>query len=325
MIYGLKTVLPLSGRIKIGQKVKSKSGGPIPQKVDHFILTKDQRDGTALDNLIPDERAMSQLPDECYDESDRLVRLPILIWQRVDSNGEVQDSFPHSYQFYNGKKKERDCDGRRCTRFELVKNKEGFIERTGRTKTEACDREHTGRCPYYQDENNPGCKPYGQLYCLVEIGSTLGVYRWDTTSMISVEKMVSSLALVQMLPRENTGPFIPCWLVLTEVKIKKGKAWVCHLETREVTPQFRALLGNGSVIVPRQLTSEIDDEREERNVAEEFYPAEQVEEPPKQETKKQSAKDRIKAAAAKDEVFDDEPPPPTDDEAPPVSMDDFNI
>jgi len=95
----IKRVLPLIGRIKIGIKKPYKKGDKViylPQKLDHFIITKNIRDESG--NFVVDHELMEKIAQKTGQDPNKLTMIPIIfpyikpelnmqIWLRSFENG----------------------------------------------------------------------------------------------------------------------------------------------------------------------------------------------------------------------------------------------
>lgn len=272
MIKGITPRLAEAGKIKIGGKGeirKSNSGGEyrLPQKYDHFVLTKTQRDESG--DLIIDTELMNSLPKD----SDGEIRtIPIIL--HAD---DIDDVFPTSYASYDGKKILCRGDG-----------EEGEHREKGPVK---CDPE---TCPIFQntDPKKPKCKPNGTLHCSIRVADRAvagALHYWRTTSLISVQRMLGSLLNIQ----NTVGVLrnIPLLLKVEPVTVspngKTTTVYCCHVELHAAdilqvqqaaldAAERRKALGAGDVAAYRALiqapAGNNEDELEQRDIQEEFYP-----------------------------------------------------
>lgn len=224
MIKGITPQLAEAGKIKIGglgETRPTKAGGTfrMPVKYSHFVITSTMRSDEG--DLIPDTALMEQLD---RDDDDQITALPIYLHSDV-----IDEVFPTAYACYVGKKLHCTGDGERAVRHEL-KRVNGHQERTGNIKVIDCT------CSYFTDEQSKiRCKPHGTLHCSLAIpGNAVAgsVYRWRTTSMISIQRMIGSLQSIIAVAGGLRG--LPLWLKLEAVKVRDGSTVVycCHVELR---------------------------------------------------------------------------------------------
>ena len=216
---GLTPRIAELGKIKIGGKSDrvrtTKSGGEwrAPEKYDHFLVTTLARNES--DQLVPDDRLMTSLIQECGDQDGKLRQIPIYLLS--DNIDEVLLS---RYVLYRGRKRIAYCDGEQSTWF----HGKGDTP-LPQPKTLPCDGEH----------EKPGWKVHTALSCVIASGSARfgGVYRFRTTSVISTEQLYGGLLHIQSLTGGVlTG--IPMHLIVRPMQVApEGKAttvYVCHIE-----------------------------------------------------------------------------------------------
>jgi hypothetical protein len=214
MYRRIKTLEPrpaIVGRIKIGalgEKRTSKAGGTyqLPVKLDHFLVTKMERD-KETGNFLPDLEIMAQLGAECRE----------LDVQLVDDDIEVV--FPHSLSYYAGKKCLCRGDGETAERREhllKVYGPEDHPEPMVPDATVAVLKEKmkTGdygawaktvcppeTCRFFtvKDESKPRCKALGRLYVTLPRYRPMlgGVYVLVTTSGEGIRSIVYTLEEIQ--------------------------------------------------------------------------------------------------------------------------------
>jgi len=263
------------GKIKIGIKgemVKSKDGNEfrLPQKIDHFRIVKNERDENE-DYSLDDEilETIKDNPATMFNKEKNIIGIPIrLLYNEIDL------VFPTQYVSYvTGK---LSCSG----------NGEKAHTRDGRETKCPCarlDGAYTGK---------DKCKISGTLSCIIEGSNVGGCYKFRTTSINSARYILSSLMLV----KAATGgllSFIPLRLVINPKKtiipatgapttiyvvtveyqggiddlqkkaLEMGKERVSLIENmRDIETEARNIVSSDSD----------DQDREEREFAEEFFP-----------------------------------------------------
>lgn len=224
MIKGIRLGLAECGKIKIGRlgKVReSKNGTPWrpPVKLDHFIVTKNTRDKNGDLELDVD-----LMEDLCRDGS-KLREIPVIL-----HSDNIDEVFPTSYACYAGKRLACSGDGERAIRWQF--DAEG--KRTNKTLEMACTCELLGNT----DRSRATCKPHGTLHCSIAVPGRAvagAVHRWRTTSIISIQRMLSSLIQIQQIVGSLRG--IPLVLKIEDIIVTPdGKpssvVYCCHLELR---------------------------------------------------------------------------------------------
>lgn len=221
-------VLATAGHIKIGglgEKRQKKNGkGPndtwqMPVKLNHFLVTKTTRGADG--NLEQDLDLMSDLEHRWADSDGRIRQLPIVL-----HSDDLRDVFPSKLAYYNGKSLLCSGDGRDATRHKIDRE---TGKRTGSYSVQ-CPCKHSSLV------NEEGkCKPHATLHCSIRVdgrGLFGSVYRWRTTSAISIRRMMGSLQQVQNVVGSLRG--VPLVLVVSEVQLAgKAPVYVCHVELRE--------------------------------------------------------------------------------------------
>jgi len=175
-IRSIKTLTPRlaeMGKIKIGGKGeerKSQKTGKIyrlPQKLDHFIITTNERNSKG--DLIVDEAIMRKL-------GEKPTELDVmLLYDDIELNS------PHYFSYYEGRTCKIRCDGETAQ----VRREDGSWE------------EKPCQC---QLRDKPLCKPTGILQVILkEAETTGGVYVFRTHSWHSVNNIVSAMRLIQQI------------------------------------------------------------------------------------------------------------------------------
>lgn len=212
MIHGIRPQLAEAGKIKIGGLGKertSKSGNKfrMPQKYSSFCVTTTQRNQDG--DLIVDESLMASLPKRA---DGKCVEIPVLL-----HSDDIEAVFPTAYAMYSGRKLDCRGDGQKALRWA-----------DGRTKQIEMDCP----CPMLAERK---CKPHGTLHCSINLpGHAVAgaVYKWRTTSIISIQRMVGSLQ--QILATVGVLRGIPLRLKVEPVEVSPGDqsatVYCCHLE-----------------------------------------------------------------------------------------------
>lgn len=281
--------LATAGHIKIGglgeARKKRNAKGPedtfrMPVKYDHFLITKTMRNGDG--DLLPDMALMSDLEDQ-YGTVDprtgevKLLQIPIVL--HSDNLNEV---FPCNLALYQGKRLFCSGDGTVATRYK--RDGDGKVLQT---KTLDCPCQYSSLV----DADRGKCKPHATLHCSIRMkghGLFGSVYRWRTTSAISIRRMIGSLQQVLDLVGSLRG--VPLMLVLSEVQLAgKAPVWCCHVELRELElsdaqrlvlqmAAQRQQVAAASAGQPVRLKvlqpgGDHEDEAEQSAIAEEFHPS----------------------------------------------------
>ena len=307
MLKGITPRLSEGGKIKIGKKGewrKSRGGGKdfqLPQKLDHFLITKTSRDDSG--NFIVD----ADLLDALTKSPDGKIReIPIVL-----HSDNIDEVFPTAYARYVGRTCGCRGDGETATQWEIADNK-----RTGRSKSRDC--------PCEQLEARR-CKPTGVLHCSIaaEGRAVAGsVYKWRTTSIISIEEMIGSLMHI----KETCGVFrgLPLTLCLKPVAVRPdGKAstvYTCYVELRAKDLQAAQQLALQMAQMRQALScddsrsqqayraliedpgTDTETEDEQAEVADEFYPPDPEPAPLEEGTHKARNKRRPESAGCQPNI-----------------------
>lgn len=213
-VINLPKMLPEIGKIKIGNKGetrKSKAGNDyrLPQKLDHFIITTNEKDGN--DDFIIDSEIHAIIGDQPKE-------LPIrLLFNDLKLN------FITRYAIYKGKDK-CICEGDGVTFYWLD-------EKTNEWKA--------GRVPVEEmksDFKGDKCKINGVLSCVIEgVNKIGGVWKFRTVGINSVIALKTGLEFIQQLTGGQLAG-IPLTLVLrpktVNVEGKSTKVYVVNVEYR---------------------------------------------------------------------------------------------
>lgn len=276
MIRGITPRLSEGGKIKIGRKGEWARSGKfqLPQKLDHFLVTTMEREESG--NFAINTEIMDALPQG----ADGKVReIPIVL-----HSDDIDEVFPTSYARYAGRTCACRGDGETATQWEV---KEG--RRTGATKSKDCPCDQREMDP-------PRCKPTGVLHCSIAIEGLAvagSVYKWRTTSIISIQEMIGSLLHI----KQTCGVFrgLPLTLCLKPVRVNpkgapQSTVYTGYVELRAKdlqTVQQQALQmaqmrqalqcdDQRNLQAYRALLSDPSEDNEtdveQRDIADEFYP-----------------------------------------------------
>jgi len=283
MLHTLRPRVVELGKIKIGKKDsqvrKAASGNTYraPQKLDHFIITGLERDSAG--DLKEDRGLMSQLAAITGAEDGRLTEIPIVLL-----SDEIDEVLQAAYVWYDRRSVTARCDGTTCTWYRDSKGQP--IE-----KSTPCDGEHDR---LVGKDGKKRFKAHGTLNVVISGGESRfgGVYKFRTTSMITLEQLYGGLLHIQAL----TGGVlrgIPLRLVVRPLEVSpEGKAttvYVCHIELRgtDLTEIQRQAVALSQMNVQRRrelqavkreylalvaAPGERESDEEQADIAEEFHP-----------------------------------------------------
>ncbi len=287
MIKGLRKSIAETGKIKIGGKGDPRpvQGGDgrmwaPPRKDDHFTITTNMREGGDPNaNLITNEVIMAALVDNGFADPDGKVRrLPVMLL-----HDEIDQVFPTAYVAYAGKHMACKGDGETALR---------YID--GQGEVLATPAKVDCPCERLEKDNKGGrrCKFNGILHCTLRLPghAVIGsVYRWRTTSEISVQQIVTHLGDILAIAGALRG--LPLLLVLRPQQVSPGgrasTVYVCHIDLCEdlviaqrsaldAAQMRRELAGNllderDAYRAPLQLPG-AEDATEQEAIAGEYYP-----------------------------------------------------
>jgi len=186
------------GHIKIGglgASRQSASGGTwrMPRKDDHFTITTLHRSKEG--DLIVDQLLMDQLLHEWADPTDgKLRQLPI----RVLSD-DINDVLQATYCWYTKKSCGARSDGRKVTWYQCPHLGPDFGALYPTPEVE--DWDEVRHLAMRDNKGNPLFKLHGVFNCIIAAKESRfgGVYRFRTTSVISVKQLYSSLLEIMAL------------------------------------------------------------------------------------------------------------------------------
>lgn len=276
-VKGLAPSLMECGKIKIGIKgkeIESSTGTKFrpPQKLDHFILTTNEKDENG--DLVMDEALIAQLKANAkvpgsgviVNKNGDLTGIPIrLLFDDIDLN------FPTRYASYVGGKCGCTGDG------EKAKTRDG--------RTVACPCECLN--PEYAGKDK--CKANGALSVIIDgINFFGGCHKFRTTGMNSVSNILASMAAIKAVtggklallpltlmvqPKSTTIPssgqsttvYVVSIVFLGDVAKLRETALGMHKEKA----QYLLSMDNIEEEA-RKSAAFLDDD--EKDIAEEFYP-----------------------------------------------------
>lgn len=289
MIKGLKLRDIEVGKIKIGGKRAPVAGQSwqAPEKWDHFVVTQLDRDQTG--NLRRDDGLTKRLAAKTNSIDGKLRELPIAFL-----SDDIEQVFPTAYVAYIGRQRIATSDGETIT---------WYCENVGGAWKPVAQPRTTPNLKQYVETEMVGegnkrtrmFKPHGTLNCVITDGDARwgGVYRFRTTSIITIEQIVSGLTHIQELTRGFLRN-VPIRLVVRPLQVapdgKPTTVYVVHVEMRgaDLTGIQRAVIeaAQAEMATGRQLNAvrreylalaaapgdEDESEDEQAEVAEEFHP-----------------------------------------------------
>lgn len=269
LIKGLVPGLVEAGKIKIGRKgrwVKNKF--QLPQKLDHFLITKTSRSEDD-NNFDIDEPLMDRLLE--VQGGEKLTEIPIVLLYN-----DIELNFQSRYACYRGRQRWCSGDGELADRWN---------DDAGRYEERLCPCE-------LADPDAKGelrCKMNGCLSCLIQGAETVGrVWKFRTTSYNTILGITSSLMLIKRITGGALAG-IPLCLTMQEKAATKpdGGAvtvYVVNIEYRGSPDQlkevgYNLMLGDATHMQriehveaeAKKLLSH-DAAIDDADVVEEFYP-----------------------------------------------------
>ncbi|MFN3698761.1 MAG: hypothetical protein ACK4SU_01020 [Dictyoglomus sp.] len=175
----VKRILPEVGRIKIGKKRHLTKGNQtlhIPQKLDHFLITKNFKDESG--DYAVDYNLMERVASVTGENSERLTKIPIILpFNSPDLNLQIWFLSPDERQegrlYCKG-------DGEKALR------REGDIFKVVECP---CDRLDEGKCKWF-----------GRLNCIIRDADFFGgVWVFRTTSSRTVETLWRQMELFKSM------------------------------------------------------------------------------------------------------------------------------
>jgi len=311
MIKGIRPSLAQAGAIKIGKlsdtERKTKSGRVWypPEKLSYFLIAKNTRDSRG--HLELDEEMLEVLRRDWGDSDGQCRAIPILL-----HSDDIDEVFPTVYAAYASKQVVCRGDGEKATRWEYKDKR-----RTGHKFGMSCP------CRWL-DEGK--CKPHGTLHCTIALpGHAVAgaVYRWRTTGIISIQRMIGSLDQIRAAVGTIVG--VPLVLRVQPVQVspdgRSQTVYSCHVELRAadlLEVQQRALeakktreqLGPPVRALIQAPASDDEPPEEQAAVEAEFFPPSESGELPREDVVA-----AVKAAAQRT-AGDAEPPPQDDGDVP---------
>lgn len=286
MIKNLRPQLAEAGKIKIGglgEERTTKTGRKwrAPQKYSSFVITKNQRDKEG--KLIVDKPLMDALIAGGYAEDGRHVReIPVVL-----HSNDIESVFPTSYASYVGRKLQCRGDGETALTWDKDRRQQ---------------QQRKCPCELLGNGQQVTCKPNGTLHCSIMLPghATAGaVYKWRTTSIISIPRMVGSLQ--QILATVGVLRGIPLRLKVEPVQVSPNgqdtTVYCCHLELKaaDITQVQRDAMAAARARQELAAGLDIDKQykqlvappgldespQEQQETADEFYPEVEPMEPAK--------------------------------------------
>jgi len=232
MLKSIRPRIVELGKIKIGKKedkVRKTQGGRewrAPEKLDHFLITTLQR--TDKGDLVEDRGLMDQLLRMQPGGGEKLREIPVELL-----SDEIDDVLVASHCYYGSKKIWGTCDEETCT---------WFVDSQGNALKEPVKKPCNGEHAVKPEQGKPGWKTHATLNCIINAGpsSTVGgVYRFRTTSRITLEQLYGGLVHIQQLTR-GVLQGLPLRLVVRPMQVNpevNGKTqtttvYVVHVELR---------------------------------------------------------------------------------------------
>lgn len=217
IIQGFVPGLPEIGKIKIGIKgkfVKTKTGKEFqpPQKLDHFLITKFDRDSEG--NFITDDELMDVIKqrDKSKNSKGDIVNIPIMLIYN-----DVVQNFQSRFTCYDGRTLWCYGDGTKAYRLDKDKKQQEVS-----CPCERCTPEYEGK---------PICKPYGVLSVIIRKANTIGgVWKFRTTSYFNCRNIPSSMLFIKALTGGQLAK-IPLDLIIEPqmVTLRDGKQTKIYL------------------------------------------------------------------------------------------------
>ncbi len=217
-IVGVGSQLQRLGNIKMGMKgapQKNRSGSGthrLPQKLSYYVVTTMARDKN--DDWVRDDEIMEELG------TDEPKSIPVFV--PYDS---IMAIMPHELAWWSASKLHCHGNGEEAERLD---------DATGEFEPfNGC------KCPYYTGTGKEKlCKPAGILNVILGMGGRMGgVYQLRTSSMNSINNIVSSLAF---LKARTGGPLAGIPLTLTIMKKKAQPKGMAMVDIYVAGLEFRA-------------------------------------------------------------------------------------
>lgn len=216
------------GKIKIGgkgEKRKAKDGSDwyLPTKFDHFVITTMSRDGDS--RFVNDDELMTSLAKDYADKDGKLRRLPVRFL-----SDDIDDIIQTSFVWYSGKKVAARSDGRTVVWFKDYTKGNVWHK-------EPVEEPWDDKFLKLQVNGNACFKVHTILNCVIAAKEARwgGVYKFRTTSLISLRQLQSSILHLMQL----TGGIIvgmPLQLVLRPMQVSPNgqisTIYVVHVELR---------------------------------------------------------------------------------------------
>jgi hypothetical protein len=232
MLKGIQPRLCELGKIKIGKKddqIRKTSGGRewrAPQKLDHFLVTTLERD--AKGDLKVDEPLLRKLAEATGSKDGKVREISISLL-----SDDIDEILTASYCWYDSKRIAARCDGETCLWY---RDNKGNAIPQGRPVP--CKGEHL---ELKDEKGNPRFKVHATLNCVIAAGDARwgGVYKFRTTSRITLEQLYGSLQHLQLLTNGILSG-LPLRLVVRPIQVNptvngtptSSTVYVVHVELR---------------------------------------------------------------------------------------------
>jgi len=209
MIKNFTPQLLHTGSVKVGfkgEKRKSKAGKEfrLPQKTDHFLITKTERgsdDNFILDTDLIEKLKADQKRPALLNKDGNIIGIPIRLLHNCQSEQDMDLIFYTRYAYYNGSQCQCEGDGHMGL---------SLNQQSGKREKVKCT------C-HLLNPNSSGarkCKPNGCLTFLIDQAEYIGgCFRFRTTSFRTISSIMGSLYFLQNFTGGNLA-FLPLYLML---------------------------------------------------------------------------------------------------------------
>ena len=233
LVKGIKGRRPEIGKIKIGLKGEERKSNNNktfrpPEKLSHFVVTGLERD--ARGDFKVDAQLMAEIaPKGCPKSTHPSLKdVPALTEIPIELlSDDIGDVISQAYCYYPGKAIAGRCDGETCT---------WFVDNKGNRLKEPFERPCNG------EHETKGWKLHTRFDVAIRSGRARfgGLYTFRTTSEITAEQLVGSLATLKELAR-GTLQGIPLVMVVRPMQVapdgKPTTVYVVHVEARAESQQ----------------------------------------------------------------------------------------
>ncbi|MCD6384446.1 hypothetical protein J7M23_01590 [Candidatus Sumerlaeota bacterium] len=279
MLPEIKPALLELGKIKIGKKgspQKTRTGKVVrmPQKMDHFVITRITRN--SADDLETDQELMKKIAEATGQKTDRLTRIPVvLLFNDIEHNFYTFRALYTKSRLYC-----KSENGDRAI---------WFGEDGKEPKEIRCDPQ---KCKYALRGD---CKVNGILSVIIPVAPRLGgVYKFRTTSKNTIKSILASLSFIKMMTLgQIAGVELELTLTPKTVTTPEGRLVTIFVVNVEYPGNFLELKKQvvEQLKEQRHLDTELqklaelppasfheESPEEQREVQEEFYPEEEPKE-----------------------------------------------